>query len=308
MVRPDHGENFVPGSESAPDDQAPQPLDHFKRGYKERAELRDREMGHLNVDFRHKGGRKRERSGDANEDHWQNSSHGRREDSGGRGDRETGTSGPSNNGPAGLDVTRLVAKLDMPGCDLNAELDQAREEYATSFDSGKAMTAILANLARRRKLGVALSVWQWMDQRSIPRNVFHFNSLISVCEKMKDWQRALKLLDQMEKEGVEKNEVTFSSAISSCEKSGQWRTAIDLLQRMKKEGIGRTAIAYNAAISACEKVSYLPYTQDLQFLVQHMYVTSHDVYSLLSIVRRIFTVSQRIWFQGSRSREGTRNL
>jgi pentatricopeptide repeat protein len=196
----------------------------------------------------------------------------------------------------------------MPGCDLNAELDKAREEHAASFDSGKAMTAILANLARRRKLGVALSVWQWMDQRSIPRNVFHFNSLISVCEKMKDWQRALKLLDQMEKEGVEKNEVTFSSAISSCEKSGQWRTAIDLLQRMKKEGIGRTAIAYNAAISACEKVSYLPYTQDLQFLVQHMYVTSHDVYSLLSIVRRIFTVYQRIWFQGSRSREGTRNL
>eukprot|EP00957_Ditylum_brightwellii_P187828 14301524-Ditylum_brightwellii.AAC.1 len=51
--KPDHGENYVPGSEAAPDNLAPQPLDHFKRGYKERAELREREMSHLNMDFEH---------------------------------------------------------------------------------------------------------------------------------------------------------------------------------------------------------------------------------------------------------------
>ena len=50
-LKPDHGENFVPGSESAPDHMAPQPLDHFKRGYKERADLRDREITQLANDF-----------------------------------------------------------------------------------------------------------------------------------------------------------------------------------------------------------------------------------------------------------------
>lgn len=41
----DHGSNFVPGA--GPERHAPQSLDHFKRGYAERAELRDREMSNL---------------------------------------------------------------------------------------------------------------------------------------------------------------------------------------------------------------------------------------------------------------------
>jgi pentatricopeptide repeat domain-containing protein 1 len=96
-----------------------------------------------------------------------------------------------------------------------------------------------------------------MDDAKIKRNVFHFNALISVCEKCKNYHLCMKLLSQMEHEKCNKNEVTFSSAISTCEKTGQWQRAIDLLHQMKSEGIPQTAIAYNAAISACEKVSCL---------------------------------------------------
>jgi pentatricopeptide repeat domain-containing protein 1 len=70
--------------------------------------------------------------------------------------------------------------------------------------------------------------------------------LINVCEKIKDWKRALELLRQMDDEGVAKNEITYSSAISACEKGGNWRTALDLLSTMKKNGIMPTVIAYNA--------------------------------------------------------------
>lgn len=363
--RPDHGENFVPGSETAPENLAPRPLDHFKRGYKERAELRDREMSHLNMDFENYNSSRSQQSSDEkppqnsnsnndsismeeknnrddenqnhnyddevdqtvishepvekapepalqrseprhepqhqsrnfhhrthnhsyhhNQRHRDDNRHGnykRRHFNRNREHPYSSNRGPSNRYrpnnynnnhhhnhhrhppqtspsnpprrtiPMGFEVKELVNRLISPGCFLAEELDHARNISPQSFESGKAITAILSHLARMKKIHVALSVWDWMEYSRIERNVFHFNSLISVCEKMRDWRRALNLLEQMEREGIQKNEVTFSSAISACEKSGNWQMAIKLLERMHREGIPRTAIAYNAAISACEK-------------------------------------------------------
>jgi hypothetical protein len=53
--KPDFGETYLPagavGTGAPPPDQAPQALDHFKRGYNERAQNREREMtGFTNPD------------------------------------------------------------------------------------------------------------------------------------------------------------------------------------------------------------------------------------------------------------------
>jgi hypothetical protein len=52
--KPDFGETYLPaaiGAGAPPPDQAPQALDHFKRGYNERAQTREREMtGFTNPD------------------------------------------------------------------------------------------------------------------------------------------------------------------------------------------------------------------------------------------------------------------
>ena len=206
---------------------APQPLDHFKRGYKERADLRDRE-----TDLRatksessssqlpiksdpHSPGLTCDNGvapmppqGESStaapippppiETRQQEGPHSRNTDSRG-----------SFRGSVGFDAVRLVDALCRPGCDLVGTLDRAKNDFGASFQSGKAVTAVLSNLARRRKMGIALSVWQWMEERNIEKNVFHFNSLISVCEKMKDNQRALRLLEEMERRGIQKNEVTY---------------------------------------------------------------------------------------------------
>lgn len=132
----------------------------------------------------------------------------------------------------GLDVQSLVDRLCRRESDVFRELDVAREEHQAVFQSGKAVTAIISNLARRRNLRLATIVWEWIDSVGIKKNTFHYNSMISVCEKVRDYNKALQLLEEMEKERVDKNEVTFSSAISACEKCGQWRTALDLLDQM----------------------------------------------------------------------------
>ena len=76
------------------------------------------------------------------------------------------------------------------------------------FQSGKAVTAIISNLARRRKLKLAMTVWDWIDSVGIKKNTFHYNSMISVCEKVRDYHKALNLLDEMKAKHVPKNEVT----------------------------------------------------------------------------------------------------
>lgn len=194
--------------------KAPQALDHFKRGYQERANLRDRDMTLLKTD----------------KTDWR-----------------------SLRNAESLDLESIVNTLCQPGCNLVEEMSRLQKLHEQKFATGKPITAIISTLARRRKMGIALGVWQWMDQAGIEKNVFHYNALISVCEKVKDNQRALRLLDEMEERKISKNEVTFSAAISACEKCGQWREAMNLLDRMKQEGVPQTAIAYNGCISACEK-------------------------------------------------------
>lgn len=54
--KPDHGETYLPesaGLNAPPPDQAPQALDHFKRGYNERAQNREREMTGFSHSDRH---------------------------------------------------------------------------------------------------------------------------------------------------------------------------------------------------------------------------------------------------------------
>jgi pentatricopeptide repeat protein len=197
-LKPDHGENFVPGAEAAPDNQAPQPLDHFKRGYKERADLREREANPLSTDHEITT---LARAAPPITNGYSNATEGYN-----RNDHRTFHFGVGVG--VGFDVMRLVDELCKPGCVLPQVLERARAENVASFTCGKALTAILSNLARRRKIGIALSVWQWMDTADIRKNVFHYNSLISVCEKMKDNKRALRLMDEMREKGIPKNEVT----------------------------------------------------------------------------------------------------
>ena len=109
----------------------------------------------------------------------------------------------------GLDVQALVDSFCRHNTDVFRALDEAREEHLAVFQSGKAVTAIISNLARRRNLRLANTVWDWIDSVGIKKNTFHYNSMISVCEKVRDYRKALNLLDEMRQKGVPKNEVTY---------------------------------------------------------------------------------------------------
>lgn len=219
--RIDHGEFFVPHAKGGNQELAPKGFDTYKRGYSERANLRQRDTVELSTT-------RSTNPGTGNNNHHQR---------------------PNAN------LNHFVDRL----CDgrqrvnIFEELDRMMNDQPWTFKSGKSVTTILSLLARRRNMNAALEVWRWMDHAEIERSVFHYNSLISVCEKVRDWRMALDILKQMDGAGIKRNEITFSSAISACEKSGNHQIAIDLLDQMEKECEAKSVIPYNAAISACEK-------------------------------------------------------
>jgi pentatricopeptide repeat protein len=202
---------YFPGT--GPREESPLPQDHFKRGYQERANMRDKEFYSLRTNgtmphnnnsnaslsreqqqqehFRNGLQRSNTKSAYL-DDHWSM-----------RGDRAGMLQG--------MDVGALVDRLSTPGSRTNTvfhELDQARKSHRDIFESGKAMTAIISAAARRRNIQLAYSCWDWMDECKLEKNVYHYNSMISVMEKDKDFRSALDLLEEMTRRRIKKNEVT----------------------------------------------------------------------------------------------------
>jgi pentatricopeptide repeat protein len=104
-------------------------------------------------------------------------------------------------------VDRLTSKLNNKAA-LFADLDRTRIENRSVFDSGKALTALISIAARRKNIGLGYAAWDWMDHAGIAKNTFHYNSMISVTEKARDYQHALALLKEMKERNIKKNEVT----------------------------------------------------------------------------------------------------
>ena len=57
----------------------------------------------------------------------------------------------------------------------------------------------------------------------------------------------------MQRKCQEPDMITYSAAISACEKGKQPDKALELLEDMQWSGLEPAVITYNAAISACEK-------------------------------------------------------
>jgi pentatricopeptide repeat protein len=333
---PDNGQPFMGPNFTAPD-RAPRPLDHFKRGYGERMESREREatgftndpkswqpppagtmsvgdadpipgnqgqscyyrpamadttgthkrqpyhngwnyVNRINSGSGRGGGeinkhddKQHTRSTDGYSDKRRQRNnyflHDNNSNFVGHNSLINNHSSNHHGGAGGFSMEEFVDRLCHPHtASVYTELNHARSTSPESFVSGRAITAILSQLGRRRQMRVAYQVWSWMD-KTVPRikkNIFHYNALINVCEKSKDWKGALDLLHQMDNNFVEKNEITYSSAISACEKGGNWRVALDLLSTMKEQRITPTAIAYNAGkrkfasfVEWLKKTSYL---------------------------------------------------
>lgn len=116
-----------------------------------------------------------------------------------------------------------------------------------------------------------------------PVNQFHFNALITACDRRSSWMTALRLMGEMNVTNVEPDTITYSALISACGRGKQvyifpthlptlvscapsndyadflfqWELASTLLERMPAARVRPNIITYNSLISACEKAGRL---------------------------------------------------
>jgi pentatricopeptide repeat protein len=187
----DHGNFHVPGAGDAT--HAPKSLDHFKRGYQERADMREREFYSQNKTKRgggHAGGGGGGGQGRDYRDPWANR------------DRVTIING--------LDCNRLLDELEATHDRrvIYEKLDRAHTDYPEGFESGKAITALVSAAARRQNTNLAYTIWEWVHEVKIPKNVFHYNAMIAVAATERNPEKALRFMEEMTRENIQKNEVT----------------------------------------------------------------------------------------------------
>jgi len=173
--KPDYGEVLL----SSDIRHAPKSLDHFKRGYQERAAQREKEFysRRHGPDGRRGGGG---RGGRGRGGGGRTSSGGR----GGRGgrDEEPWTSSYRDRPTVlqGLDINALADRLSPKLSNKDSlfqELDRTRQQNEYIFESGKAMTALLSVAARRKNIGLGHAVWDWVRATQYNMRRYEFEVL-----------------------------------------------------------------------------------------------------------------------------------
>jgi pentatricopeptide repeat protein len=235
--KPDHGQRFVPGSEQAPENSAPQSLDHFNRGYQERASLRVRETEAL-------GSRK---TFDA------------------RGFVDV-LSRPGCNLAEELEKARVAPHFHLEKAMTSTlstlarskNIDRAFAVWQWMDSAGVEKnvfhySAMISACEKAKDHRRAVQLLQEMDSKGIAKNHIAYSSAISACEKAGQWRDALRLLDQMKSSGVLPTVVAYNAAISACEKGLVPQRALQLFDQMKRDGVMPTVVTYSALISAADK-------------------------------------------------------
>lgn len=117
------------------------------------------------------------------------------------------------------------------------------------------VTKILMADARLKQWEQACSrLFQWMPEtRLFPSpNLYHYNAVMSACQKAAAWESSLKVLEVMQLHGPAPDVVSYNITLSSCEKVGQWQWAVWLLHTMPLLKVKPDSISFSTAMSSCE--------------------------------------------------------
>ena len=107
--------------------------------------------------------------------------------------------------------------------------------------------------ARPPRLSQALDIFHNGIQRGLVPNVFTFGSLLSVCARSRNCEKAIEMLNYMQDQyNVQPNGVVYSTAIAACERAvpPQPHTALELLRNAQVNGVVIGVVGYNTILSA----------------------------------------------------------
>ena len=100
----------------------------------------------------------------------------------------------------------------------------------------------------------AISLLQDIGDQELRPDLVTWNSLIAVCSRVVQWQRALALLDILN-DVIKADLVSCNSTLAACARSGKFQQALSLLDRMLQQGIQSDVITRSALMRSCARAS-----------------------------------------------------
>jgi len=77
------------------------------------------------------------------------------------------------------------------------------------------------------------------------------NALIGACEKGKQPERALGVIQAMQRLGLLTDVTAYTCAMDACEKGSQTEQALTLFQMLQRQGVLPNMVTYVALVGAC---------------------------------------------------------
>jgi len=102
-----------------------------------------------------------------------------------------------------------------------------------------------------RQVGLAMKIFQLMQDRGVQPNTRTCTSLINACKAESRWQDAVQILDGMASLGLVPDWHTYSAAISACAKAGKFHPVLRILEKIRSSGLEPNLVTYGAILSAC---------------------------------------------------------
>ncbi|CAE7235674.1 unnamed protein product [Symbiodinium natans] len=146
----------------------------------------------------------------------------------------------------------------MQNCDCASQWVQANAILAQAVGSIQPSVVVFglaaSCFAKGKVWQQALEMLIWSCSSGLREEAPLCGAVLSSCEKVAAWRRAINLLhEQAGQRHPRPNVLMYSSAISACEKAHQWHMALWILSQMWAEGPRPDVVALNAGLAACEK-------------------------------------------------------
>eukprot|EP00397_Hematodinium_sp_SG-2012_P028226 GEMP01029709.1.p1 GENE.GEMP01029709.1~~GEMP01029709.1.p1 ORF type:complete len:649 (+),score=190.17 GEMP01029709.1:133-2079(+) len=110
--------------------------------------------------------------------------------------------------------------------------------------------------------------WRVLENAGTARDRVSYNTVLAGCEKAKEWQGTLRLIDVMATRRVDPCTISYATTLSALSKAGKWERSLRLLRHTTDARIALNAIAYNSVLHGMSLAGRWQQALDLFDLMQ----------------------------------------
>lgn len=170
-------------------------------------------------------------------------------------------------------------KWDLSFCVFQDMLDRGFKPSITSCN------ALITSLGKFGEVKLAFEVYGSLECLGHAPDAYTWNALLGALNKAKQPADALHLFDRVRRsQNSVLNLQMYITVLTSCQKLGLWGKALQLIWQMEASGIPLSTAPYNLAIGACEVARKPKVALQIYDHMIHKKLTP-DVFTSLSLIR-----------------------